>query len=30
MDGGDDGTVADLVPDPDSPAVFARQGLFFP
>jgi len=30
MDGGNDGQVADLVPDPDSPAPFTRQGLFLP
>ena len=30
MDGGNDGVVTDLVPDTDSPAPFARQGLFLP
>jgi len=30
MDGGNDGQVADLVPDPDSPAPYTRQGLFLP
>ena len=30
MDGGNDGVVADLVPDTDSPAPFSRQGLFLP
>jgi hypothetical protein len=29
-DGGNDGVVADLVPDPDSPAPFTRMGLFLP
>lgn len=30
MDGGNDGIVADLIPDGDSPAPFSRQGLFLP
>jgi hypothetical protein len=30
MDGGNDGVVADLVPDPDSPAPYSRMGLFLP
>jgi len=30
MDGGSDGVVPDLLPDTDSPAPFARQGLFLP
>jgi len=30
MDGGNDGVVADLVPDTDSPAPFTRQGVFLP
>jgi len=30
MDGGNDGVVADLIADGDSPAPFTRQGLFLP
>ena len=30
MDGGTDGVIADLVPDTDGPALFARQGIFVP
>ena len=30
MDGGNDGVVPDLLADTDSPAPFARQGLFLP
>jgi hypothetical protein len=30
MDGGDDGSVSQLAPDADSPAPFAREGLFLP
>jgi hypothetical protein len=30
MDGGNDGVVADLVPDTDQPAPYSRQGVFLP